>query len=351
MPNRGKNDDARRPTGANYRPPSFSAAGARGQAGNRSNYNGNRSVQTGRAPSGRYPAAAGDAGRYPQDRRAPSQRRTSAGTARRPAEADRPVPRQNRYGETASPGVRRKAQNKSRAAKIYLFVAICAVAAAVVLALTVFFNVETIEVRGNSRYSSEQIIENSGISIGDNLLLMNKFKSVERIKENLIYVGDVVIRRSFPDTIVITVKEIAVAAAFRADSAYWLCDDGGMLLELSQTPPEGAAVVTGAELDEPEPGELFAAKDDTKQQPLEELFAALKNNSLFGSVRSIDITRIYDIQINYLDRYDVVFGKSGELDERCAKLRALIPQLEAQGNAGGKIDMSDGEIHFIADGT
>ena len=29
----------------------------------------------------------------------------------------------------------------------------------------------------------------------------------------------------------------------------------------------------------------------------------------------------------------------------------MIPQLEAQGNAGGKIDISDGEIHFIADGT
>jgi cell division protein FtsQ len=302
------------------------------------------------APSSRQaPAArpAQTAGNRPGSARRPRPG-PAASHRERPAGENRTKNQYGRYGETASANVRRKTQNKRRASKIYLFLAVGAVIAAIVLALTVFFNVNEIEVRGNSRYSSEQVIEYSGISIGDNLLLMDKFSSADSIRKNLLYIGGVEIRRSFPDKIIINVTEISVAAAFDAGGAYWLCDSGGILLELSQSLPDGAAADTGAELEKPAPGSVFQTSDGTKQQPLEQLFKALENNNLFGSVYSIDISKIYDIKINYMDRYEIAFGKTEDLDGSCRKLRELILQLEAEGNMNGTIDMSGGEIHFIA---
>ena len=106
----------------------------------------------------------------PELLRSGGRQRPGAGTGRRREKT-------YRYGETASPGIGKNAQ-KRRLAKIYLFLAIITVAVSVVLALTVFFKVDEIEVRGNSRYGAHTIIEHSGIKIGDNLLLMDKFSSI-----------------------------------------------------------------------------------------------------------------------------------------------------------------------------
>ena len=202
------------------------------------------------------------------------------------------------------------------------------------LALTVFFKVDEIEVRGNSRYGAHTIIEHSGIKIGDNLLLMDKFSSIGAIKQNLNYIKDVQIRRSFPNKVIINVTEVTVAAAFDANGAYWLCDDMGTLLELTTNLPANAAVITGAQLSGSSPGQYFKTSDESKQQPLWELFTALRENELFGLIYSIDISKIYDIKINYLDRYEISLGNSGDFETH-AKAPWLIFQLEQEGNLKG----------------
>ena len=74
-----------------------------------------------------------------------------------------------------------------------------AIVAAVVFGVAIFFKVSTIEVQGNTVYSSEQIVEASQIQPGDNLLTVNKALAVGNIKAALPYVEDVSIARSLPD--------------------------------------------------------------------------------------------------------------------------------------------------------
>lgn len=66
-----------------------------------------------------------------------------------------------------------------------------AIVAAVVFGVAIFFKVSTIEVQGNTVYSSEQIVEASQIQPGDNLLTVNKALAVGNIKAALPYVEDV----------------------------------------------------------------------------------------------------------------------------------------------------------------
>ena len=61
-----------------------------------------------------------------------------------------------------------------------------AIVAAVVFGVAIFFKVSTIEVQGNTVYSSEQIVEASQIQPGDNLLLVDDFLANGKALEGLI---------------------------------------------------------------------------------------------------------------------------------------------------------------------
>ena len=84
--------------------------------------------------------------------------------------------------------------------------------AAATLGATVFFQVETIAVVGNSRYTAQEVIDASGVQIGDNLFQMNKNQISQRILQQLPYVGEVSPQRGLPSTLTIQVTEISAAA-------------------------------------------------------------------------------------------------------------------------------------------
>ena len=72
---------------------------------------------------------------------------------------------------------RRRANRRQRffhAVGRILFIGI--LVAAAILALTIFFKVNTISVEGAMRYSAEEIVTNMDVREGDNLYLWNKFK-------------------------------------------------------------------------------------------------------------------------------------------------------------------------------
>ena len=56
---------------------------------------------------------------------------------------------------------------------LYKLLSVLVICAAVVMALTLFFRVDTIEVTGTERYTEKDVIEASGIQLGDNLFLLN----------------------------------------------------------------------------------------------------------------------------------------------------------------------------------
>ena len=49
-------------------------------------------------------------------------------------------------------------------------------AVAVVAALTMFFKVSTVEVTGSSRYRDGEVAAASGVELGDNLVLLDKYR-------------------------------------------------------------------------------------------------------------------------------------------------------------------------------
>ncbi len=243
---------------------------------------------------------------------------------------------------------RKRARARKTFARFYVCGAVVLIALAVLMAVTVFFTVEVIEVNGNVRYSAAEIIEKTGIEFGDNLLLMDKFDAVDSIRESLLFVSDVEIRRSFPNKLVINVTEVKLAVAFDCgEDGYWLADTSGRLLERTDKPPAYSAQISGITLQNPLLGGIFTAVESEKQQPLELLLAELAETGCIEGASNIRIEKIYDIRMTYKDRYEIVFGRSDQIESALAKLDLVIAELEREGIYSGEIDFSDGGVRVI----
>ena len=68
---------------------------------------------------------------------------------------------------------------------LYKLLSMLVICAAIIVALTLFFRVDTVKISGQQRYTDEQVREASGIQVGDNLILLNKYDVAGNIVEAL----------------------------------------------------------------------------------------------------------------------------------------------------------------------
>lgn len=277
----------------------------------------------------------------------------------------------------ASPRNKRKRKRgKGRLGPLFKLLCAGAVAVALTMGATVFFQVETVAVTGNSRYSQEEIIKATGIQTGDNLFRMNKFQIAHQVLQGLPYVEEITIRRSLPSTIVITVKEwdavarveapgTSTAAAVQTvaqtpaepaqpasgdksaagdssgDSSAkddqesakpatqaWLISVGGKLLE--PAPADSTAIsVTGITPLSPRAGKMLvlSQEEQPKLTALLALLQGLEDHDMLADTASIALGDTH-VELRYLDRFTVKLPLTGDLDYKLQALKAAVPEAE-----------------------
>ena len=243
---------------------------------------------------------------------------------------------------------RRSKYNRKRARgrfsflyKLLTFVVICG---AISVALALFFKIETVHVTGNERYSDEAVLDSSGIQIGDNMFLMNKYNAAESITKALPYVETVQIRRQIPTTLQIDVTECGAPAAFKQDGKVWLISGDGKIVDCL-----GAAAwskypqITGITMTEPTIGQLLTVEPDAEnaRTQLFALLHQLEQKALLADVQAIHLEDSSLITMHYLDRFDVVFSADTDFDYKLDYLCAVVQRLEV--NETGTIDMTQSD--------
>ena len=288
----------------------------------------------------------------------------------------------------ASPRNKRKRKRgKGRLGPLFKLLCAGAVAVALTMGATVFFQVETVAVTGNSRYSQEEIIKATGIQTGDNLFRMNKYQIAHQVLQGLPYVEELTIRRALPSTIVITVKEWDAVARVEApgtsavvqtvpqapaepvqpdssqagDSAdqsqaagnqsaagdiggdsssedtqedakpatqAWLISVGGKLLE--PAPADSTATsVTGITPLSPRAGEMLvlSQEEQPKLTALLALLQGLEDYDMLADTASIALGDTH-VELRYLDRFTVKLSLVGDMDYKLQALKAAVPEAE-----------------------
>lgn len=288
----------------------------------------------------------------------------------------------------ASPRNKRKRKRgKGRLGPLFKLLCAGAVAVALTMGATVFFQVETVAVTGNSRYSQEEIIKATGIQTGDNLFRMNKYQIAHQVLQGLPYVEELTIRRALPSTIVLTVKEWDAVARVEApgtsavvqtvpqapaepvqpdssqagDSAdqsqaagnqsaagdiggdsssedtqedakpatqAWLISVGGKLLE--PAPADSTAIsVTGITPLSPRAGEMMvlSQEEQPKLTALLALLQGLEDYDMLADTASIALGDTH-VELRYLDRFTVKLSLVGDMDYKLQALKAAVPEAE-----------------------
>ena len=227
--------------------------------------------------------------------------------------------------------------------KLLTLVVVCAAA---VLALTLFFKVESVEVTGNSRYSAQEIQDACGVQLGDNLYLLSKPDMVQRLHQRLPYIDEVRITRSLPNTLRVQVTEFTTVYAVEQEGTVWLLTSGGKIVETAAERGD-VPLIDGCELLAPSlSGDVsFALELQNRQESLFALLTALESAELTEGVRAIHLGDPTVLTMDYTERFSVEMPYSADYPRLLRYLTLVIEELET--NLTGVIDLTrDGEPHF-----
>ena len=226
---------------------------------------------------------------------------------------------------------------------LYMLLFILTVIVITVLSLTVFFNIDKFEVAGNSHYSADEIIAASGMSKGQNMFRLNKFKIIDGLGKSLPYLSDVSIRRKLPATMQITVTESKPFGYILSSDRYYIINEHLKVLEITSEQPEGIPEIIGAALTDTEVGDTVKDENNVEQTLLS-LTESMTENFGSENVTSISVENSYEIAFTYENRVSVLVGTIEKIDEKLKLARYVIDENASKENA--EIDVTNGKMAY-----
>ncbi len=243
---------------------------------------------------------------------------------------------------------KRHQRRRGRFGFLYKLLSFLVILAAIVVGCVVFFRVNEVTVEGNSRYTAQEIIDASGVELGENLLLINKPQTAGAIQKQLPYVQNVFVIRRLPDGLTLRITESAAAAAIQVEEAWWLMDARGKLLEAGNESLKGnLPVVSGIHLTEPGLGDWMTveAEEKFKLESLESLLTALASRGMAGNVTGfIDLNATNTIYFGFGDSLTVAAPMTGDFKRRAFQLQRVLETFQQRGESvSGTLDLTYGD--------
>ena len=211
------------------------------------------------------------------------------------------------------------------------FVLLCLLFAVLTsLLFTPAFNIKTVAVTGNNALTAQQIVKNSGIVTGRNILRTNTRSAVKNLKK-IPLINDVHVKLKFPATVEIAVEECVKTAYVKHLDKYICIDKNGKILE----------ILNGDVPTKFEVGAKITLKDGEKFDILTSLLSEISAaTDLPNAVKSIDLSDKNKIMMTMDNEIVVNMGKNDALQYKMAYLtKTLETQLKTY--RGGTLDLSD----------
>jgi len=224
-------------------------------------------------------------------------------------------------------------------------------AVAVVAALTMFFKVSTVEVTGSSRYRDGEVAAASGVELGDNLVLLDKYRIAQRIYTELPYVTEARINRKFPSTLVLEVTETTAVASIQGAGGYWLLSAGEKLLEaVDETGAQDYLRITGLEAVNPAVSARLELPEDSPitLERLGQLLSAMERLEMLGRADGLDLSDRSDLVLSYDGRFQVIISYDADFDYKLLCLLEAVKCLEPNERGTIRLNMKEAnKAHFI----
>lgn len=201
------------------------------------------------------------------------------------------------------------------------------------------FNLENIQVEGNTKYSDEQIVQNSNLKLRENIfkqLLNSENKNV-----NLPYIANTKLNYLIPDTIVINVEErypMYIALDSSTGKYYKIDNEGYLLEECELSSKKDELLVEGFTFGE---NVKFGEKINEIYIEKLEIYNSIKNEfeniQIEGSITKVNFSNSLTI-VTLDDKLNIVFANNSNLNYKVSFLKGIMQK--NGNNMEGTIDMS-----------
>ncbi|SHJ13996.1 cell division protein FtsQ [Geosporobacter subterraneus DSM 17957] len=226
---------------------------------------------------------------------------------------------------------------KRKRKKLILFVMLlCCIISFIIIFKTDFFCIKVIEIKGNVLLSQEDIVQASGITLG-NQIYKEKIKDVKIGLSQHPYIKSVEVKRKLPNRISINIVEREEIAAIPFMGAYVFIDENGMILK-SETHPENLKIIYGLEFDHFMEGEPLEVKDPQKLEKALEIIKSI--NQLGMPIKNLDVNDPKNYTIKLTDTLLCRIGEGSNIDYRLSLLVKILQDLESKDITRGVIDIS-----------
>lgn len=250
---------------------------------------------------------------------------------------------------------RRPSRRRGRFSGLYKVLSVLLAAAAIIVACVVFFRVNTIEVAGNVRYTAQEVIDASGISLGDNLIALPASRVSAAIRAQLPYVEGVTIQRAYPDGLIIRVTERVAAASVDSAEGRWLISAQGKLLEKDNGSIR-TIQITGVTAVGPYAGGMLQAEEgeELTLEHVKNLLTVLESRGMLEQCTALDCSAAASMTLNY-GIYRVQLPRGGDysyyLELAQSALSAGLRDGKIQEGQSGLLDLTitEGKAHFRPD--
>ncbi len=208
---------------------------------------------------------------------------------------------------------RKKKKRRGAVAVLILLISLLLVAVVSVLA-AVLLRVGSVNVVGNSLYTSEEIVDCLGIKEGDSFLFIGEKKLSEKIQKELPYITGMNLKIQLPDKITVSVTETYDELCYYdAQKFYTANSDGKLLKETSERPSKMPVIMVGEEA-EFSVGEYFICENENKDTFIKSIIN-FSNTSLLN-VTVISVKDVYNAYFLIDDKILVELGSVSYLDQK-----------------------------------
>ncbi len=192
------------------------------------------------------------------------------------------------------------------------------------------FSIREITVVGNSRYTAEQLIEASGLQVGQSVWAVNKKAAAENIQNRCPYVESVEVASASFDVIQISVTETTAIGVMEVDGQWQVVGATGRAVEIlpaAQTPPEGYLYLKGATATgEGLGGQAMDERSFTIVRTLLDAFAQYG----LQDIVEIDLTDKTNLSLSWRGQVTVALGNDSNLTHEIGVVANVLPQLLEQ---------------------
>ncbi len=214
----------------------------------------------------------------------------------------------------------RKARKRRKLTPFLIVVSVFILAAAVYLCLTMLFNVDRINIVGNTLYDELDLIKTSGIEKGKNLFEVDTEYAEDKLYSVYSYIEEVDVKRSFPNAVTVTIVEATPFSVLEEADGYTLVSAGGKVLERGlDEVPYGMLTVRGVST-------VTDTEDNTKRVELMKKIINTMQKLEMTNYDFLDLSDTLEITMIYNNRVKVSLGNELEMEYKLQFANKVITE-------------------------